>query len=464
MVGVKAWLSAPVLIAILVCITHAGEAVAPGQDMPEEGYRLAWKLPVGDLMSAAISHDGQRILLPVHSDGHYLYDSNGRLIWRLPDPRAKFGALSADGSSVVLASGDRVSSIDARTLQEEWNYTLPSDLDSMSMSDEGGLVAVSGVWTNHTFIYTFDSQGNQLWKQSIEAEELGDLHVFLYVHANLAVSDDGSYIAAAMRETSARYGSFICVGRNGVILFDKDGRLAWNFTTSECVSNVAISEGGRHVAAGSDSHVYVFAIGGQLLWSRPVDHGVVAVSKRGERFVGGDAGGALLLGNSSGPYWEMDVDGSVDSVAVSERGDISASIISRDSPDGRTVRLIYVLTDTGRLIGNYSFVAPTHAPSYERANRVAISGDGCCIVAALETDGIYYFVRIPAGTQTLATATGTETLTVSTSTTTPSRPGAEEIQIITMAILVVTVGLIALLFAVRRISRPRIRVESRPAP
>jgi len=88
------------------------------------------------------------------------------------------------------------------------NVTLGrgSSVDSLSMSHNASLVALSGVAGNYTFIYAFDSQGNQLWKHLIKAEGIVSYHEFSYVRSNVAVSEDGLYVAAALREMTVRFG------------------------------------------------------------------------------------------------------------------------------------------------------------------------------------------------------------------------------------------------------------------
>jgi hypothetical protein len=258
------------------------------------------------------------------------------------------------------------------------------------MSRNADLAVVSGVvWGNYTFIDAFNSQGRELWKQLFKARELVGYYEFLHVHSNVAVSGDGSHVAAVLRDQSVRFG-LVCGGRNGVVLFENAGKLLWNYTAPQCVWNVAVSERGRYVLAGSDSQLYGLGFDGRVLWSMPLQDAIVATSGAGERFIAGDVGGRLFLGNASGSYWQTDVNGQVESVGISDSGDVSAAVISRDYPDARTARLLYAMDEKGSLLANYTFVGPTQVTG---GSRVAVSGNGCCIVAALETDGVYYLQR-----------------------------------------------------------------------
>jgi hypothetical protein len=78
---------------VLVLVSCASSSHIPvASDESSDVYKPEWKLPVGDLQLAAVSSNGQKILLPVLFDGYYLYHSDGKLIWRLQDQNACFRA------------------------------------------------------------------------------------------------------------------------------------------------------------------------------------------------------------------------------------------------------------------------------------------------------------------------------------------------------------------------------------
>jgi hypothetical protein len=187
------------------------------------------------------------------------------------------------------------------------------------------------------------------------------------------------------------------------------------------------------VLASGDSHLYGFTIDGRVLWNMPLDSAIVATAGAGEGFIAGDFfGGRLVLGNAGGSYWEMNVNGEVESVGISDSGNVSAAVISREYPDTRTERLLYVMDDRGTLLANYTSVGSNMAVG---SSRVAVSGNGCCIVAALETDGIYYLQGSKIETQTT---------TVSSSITSSSY-GVEQSQTLAAVLLIGASGLAAFL-------------------
>jgi hypothetical protein len=245
------------------------------------------------------------------------------------------------------------------------------------------------------------------------------------------VSGDGLYVAAG-RQQSGIFGGGT---NNGVVLFDNRGKVLWNYTTSEYVLNNSVSDNGEYVGAGSATKIYEFDKDGRLLWSIPSESGIIAISQTGQRFVAAPyTNQELLFGNSTGAYRQMPISGQVESVAISGNGDISAGLTSRDYLTTQTARLLYVVDDRGDLLANYTFIGPTQAMG---GSRVAVSGNGCCIVAALETDGVHYFQRNENKTQTITTFV----------TSTPAGTREDEMtQIMAVILLVGALALVGLLF------------------
>jgi WD40 repeat protein len=411
------------------------------------------------------SRDGKRIAVGYSSGetlGTAVINENGTIMLiGTISPTGIYGptsisAISSDGQ-VLVAVNSTETGTEEQTVLAWYDVSTghlirntPLDAgsvaSSLSMSDDGSLVAVSGVvWGNYTFISAFDSQGRQLWKQVTNASELVGYYEFLHVHSNVAVSPDGLYVAAALREQSVRFGS-VCGGRNGVVLYDRDGKEIWKYDAPRCVWNVAVSDEAQLVLAGSDSQLDAFDHEGRILWSRPANAPMVTISESGERFLAGSLDGALFLGNASGPYWETNTNGSIESVSMSDSGDFSAVIISRDQPDSGTSRLLQVLNSDGRLLGNYTYPRPADATS---GGHVAISGNASCIVAALGSDGIFYFVK---------SQTQTQTMTATTSGNVPWSPDLRDMKTVAAILVVVALVFVGLsLVVMNRRSRTNAR-------
>jgi WD40 repeat protein len=412
-----------------IAIAQLGTMAAVGGDnvmyVLDGATNILWKhAEIGASLpfDVQISRDGKRIALgysTAESLGISVINENGTvMITATASPVGMYGAssisgLSSDGRILVAlnstGAGTQEQSVlawyDATTGREIRATQLDpgSVATSLSMSDNGSLVAVSGVvWNNYTFISAFDSQGRQLWKRVTNATELVGYYEFLHVQSSVAVSPDGLYVGAALREQSVRFGS-VCGGRNGVVLYDMDGSEVWKHVASRCVWNVAVSKGGQFVLTGSDIQLDAFDHEGRILWNMSVSKPMVAISGSGDRFIAGSLNGVLLLGNASGPNWERDTSGSIESVAISDSGGVSAAIISSGAGSAsHAFRLLQVLDSDGRSPGNYTYPRPAGATG---GGHVAISGDACCIATALGSDGIYYFVRSHNHTEAATTTT-----------------------------------------------------------
>ena len=191
------------LLMTLILVSCASSSQIPvASNEVFDDYKLAWKLPVGDLQLAAVSPNGQKILLPVLFDGYYLYDSKGRLIWHLPDRNAVFAQFSSDGKSALLGTeyptvvgAQKVSLIDTDTMQTQWNYTLDR-MDHASVSPDSVRAAIVGAsrlsngWQKRLVVK--DRSGTVLLDQGFGGES--DLA------SAPAISRDGRYVAVGTWE------------------------------------------------------------------------------------------------------------------------------------------------------------------------------------------------------------------------------------------------------------------------
>jgi hypothetical protein len=402
------------------------------------------------LFDVKTSTDGRRIVVG-YPHGSAIFDENGKRILTfstymsgvetLPPP----SSLTSGGRLFIVAGTKSTGGynwkpvliwFDVDTGRQVRNVTLNENeiVESLSMAQDGSLVAVSGsIMDSYSFIYTFDSTGSLLWEHIDERRE-----PYLLVHSQIAVSGNGLYVAAA-REQMGIFGGGT---NNGIVLFDNRGMVLWNYTTSEPVLNVAVSENADYVAAGSSSKIYEFDRDGRLLWSIPSDSGIIAISQTGQNYIAApNTGEELLIGNSTGNHSELPIRGRVESVAISSDGSISAALSSSDYLTTRTARLLYVAGEGSDLLANFTLIGPTQVMG---GSRVAVSGNGRCIVAALETDGVYYSQRNENKTQTI------------TSSMTSTLSGLDQndiIQIVAVALLIGALALAGLLFMKKRIRR-----------
>jgi WD40 repeat protein len=250
---VKAFLCSFLVMLILVTIPRpVGVATASVANAPEDAFELRWKLVVEDLTSSEIvsfnletSLDGSRTLIGyLSADERFaiVVDEDGKRI--LTGPASTYpvlSALSSDGRVLVVSieRGEEENATlawyDVDTRQQIRNASLGkgSTVHSLAISDDASMVAVSGVvWSNYTFIHAFDSQGRRLWSHVSAARELVGYHEYSYQLSTVAVSGNGKYVAAAIRDMTVRFWG-VCGGKNGVVLFNRAGEAVWNYSEQE---------------------------------------------------------------------------------------------------------------------------------------------------------------------------------------------------------------------------------------
>jgi len=281
------------------------------------------------------------------------------------------------------------------------NVTLNDvySLDTLSMSGRGDLLIASGRGVgNFTFVSAFDSTGRRLWIHQDPIQVFSAPYFdSVFIESSVVVSPNGEYVTLARRNLGTYRGGQCCSfgSNNGVVLLNSGGEILWNYSTpSEWIWNAAVSDDG-HVGAGGAFQTYEFDRNGTLLWKAPVQTGVIALSESGQRFIAGHYAGGLFLGDANGPDWQIGVDGHVGQVAISATGETSAAIVTRDSP---AVRLLYILDNKGEFLGNYSYYGQGTGN-----DRLAVAGNGCCVVTSIDNDGIYYLARAANRTATIET-------------------------------------------------------------
>ena len=326
-----------------------------------DGIDPEWSLETGgDVLSVAISSDGEYIVAGSTDDEVYLFDKDSSTpLWSYrTGSDVQSVAISADGKYIVTGSDDAyINFFHKDSSTPLWSYTTGNWVHSVTISADGKYI-VAGSYDNKVYLFDKDSS-TPLWSYSTET----------YVES-VAISADGEYIVAGSMDDK-------------VYLFDKDSSTPlWNYTTGDYVRSVAISADGEYIVAGSDdAKVYVFDKDSSTpLWSYTTDDSLrtVAISADGEYIVIGGGGYKVTLFNkgSSTPLWSYTTGNNVKSVAVSADGEY----ITVGSEDNK----IYLFDkDSSTPLWSYS------TGGYVRS--VAVSAYGEYIGAGSEDDKVYAF-------------------------------------------------------------------------
>ena|GEM_PF-2414673 len=136
-----------------------------------------------------------------------------------------------------------------------WTYSTDGPVDSIAISADGNHFVTGTKSIDGGTIYYFNNQGNLSWKSVQDRQIL-----------SVAMSDDGSYVAAAGSKFSIDGASRYYAGL--VYFFDKDGNILWKYNTNDtAVIQVSMTFDGSHVAVDTSGGILYLDKYGKLLWS-----------------------------------------------------------------------------------------------------------------------------------------------------------------------------------------------------
>ncbi len=261
-------------------------------------------------------------------------------VWSSKTP-VKTAATTPDGNLTVLGDGDYLIAVNHDGIPL-WYHELPSTISQVAVSSDGSLIAAGTLYDN--FVYVLDGKGNLLWKKEVTGN----------VQA-LAVSNDGNYIAVgtsgSLLHLFKRDGTqlwvyppnsgtqsnknvitvaispndeYVAAGRlDGTLWLIKiDGTPVFSRYLGGAVNDVAISEDGKYLLAGSnDNHLYVYTTSGELKWSKAFSNDVYRVrTAAGNIAVGTWDGKVDLLDFNKNTLWENSIGSPVTALDMSANG------------------------------------------------------------------------------------------------------------------------------------------------
>jgi WD40 repeat protein len=180
---------------------------------------------------------------------------------------ASLPAISRDGKYVAIGSWgqeERNYWLYFRDLGSgaSWNASIRNGVECLALSADASTIAAAGPET----IYALNRQGKKLWSTS-----LPDVFPYFEHQPNLAVAQDGQYVAVA--------GGGIRKQEGYVMLFDKNGRKLWNYRTVSAVTSFAMNANATTILVGdSKGFLYVLGRTGSLLSKKSLTLSVKSVS------------------------------------------------------------------------------------------------------------------------------------------------------------------------------------------
>ena len=149
----------------------------------------SWQFEAGAFVhSAAVSADGQSIVVGSRQGSVIRLDAAGKELWRYEAGGTVLGlGLSQDGSRVIVATESRQALLldgDGKVLwQKDFDYVL----QGAAISGDGTLIALIPDKTKQ--LWVFDGDGNPLWEAT-----------YTVIATAVAISADGQSVAVGSRD------------------------------------------------------------------------------------------------------------------------------------------------------------------------------------------------------------------------------------------------------------------------
>ena len=321
---------------------------------------LLWSFDIGKKLvsQVAISKDG-KYAGAAATNTIYFFSTEKGLLWQFfttygePSfPMASMAgiAISADGKYIAASVERKLYFFEKESNKPKWFADIESEAIGIDISDNGEYIAVGvgNAGEKGDKIFFFNNKGEKLWEYKAEHPEYQqtgnfyrpaitpdgkyvavstgcpDRRAYLFskdgtllfrsemltkdspVHKS-AISDDGSLIAYSFDHEQ---------GKEVLMVFSKEGKKLWGFSSPEDVTAraVSMSSDGKYIAIGTTAgNVYLFSKDSNVpLWKFSsqgnfTQIGDVALSSDGELLAAGTTGVYLFSKNSNKPLWHYTV-------------------------------------------------------------------------------------------------------------------------------------------------------------
>ncbi|MFH0889928.1 MAG: PQQ-binding-like beta-propeller repeat protein [Candidatus Aenigmatarchaeota archaeon] len=330
----------------------------------------------------ALSDDG-RYAAAVTGYAIYLFSnsSNETLIkWKLCDkcdvPKVTMAGfngvdISGDGRYMAGTLGTTLYYFDTASRQLLWKTSLEANVIGVSMSDDGGRVAVGlgNADNKGDKVILFNSTGGKLWEY--KAPNPGYTQTGNFYKPD--ITSDGSYTAVSSGCPDRRAYLF---SNNGELLF-----MSEMLTRDSPVHESAISDNGEYIAYVADQeqgkpNLFLFSKSGRKIWefSSPDDATArsVSISSDGKYIASGTLSGNVYLfsSESNAPLWKFSESGDFRKI-----GDLKLSPDGRFLAAGSSSKKIYLFSiNSSKPLWEYT--APTYVTFVDFNGKYVVAGTG----------------------------------------------------------------------------------------
>lgn len=339
-----------------------------------------WNYFVGEpIEDIAISADGTSIILFDAKGNLTALDQLLNLNWNNQFPQSRYNvknigsvAISNDGSTIVTSclQEHEYGNMAVRCFNQNgdilWSLTHYGDFDrsgihsSVSVSQDGQLIALIGMMNYEKDFFLYDREGTQLWVEDRQSP------------TEIKISGDGNFILISDNSEPWQeypYGQ--------LHLFSKQETLLWSESQDEHYTSIAISYDGSIIAAGcEDNKIYVYNQTGTKIFDYSTLVGTelfVDVSADGSTIaLGSNAEKVVLFNQNGAKLWEYTTSSPVRSVSLSADG----SFLAVGCADG----MVYHFSKNGSLLWSYKT-----GDSVE----VSLSNDGQYLAMGSDDSNVY---------------------------------------------------------------------------
>lgn len=188
----------------------------------------SWQFATGGYVhSAALSADGQVIVIGSRDGKIYRLDPNGKEVWQFDAGGTVYGLdITQDGSRIIAAAENRV----AYMLDGDGNVLWQKDFDYVLT---GAAIAGDGSWVGvipdrAKQAWFFDGDGNPLWEAT-----------YTVIPTAVAIAGDGQHAAVGLRDARVYY-------------YDRQGVEIWRQQLKGVVRGLAMSNDGSFIVTGDE--------------------------------------------------------------------------------------------------------------------------------------------------------------------------------------------------------------------
>ncbi len=188
----------------------------------------SWQFEAGGYVhSAAVSADGQAIVIGSRDGKVHRLDPSGKEVWQFDAGGTVYGLdITQDGSRIIAASENRK----AYLLDGDGNILWQQDFDYVL---NGAAIAGDGSWfgvipDRAKQAWFFDGDGNLLWEAK-----------YTVIPTNVAIAADGQHAAVGLRDARVHY-------------YDRQGTEIWKQQMKGVIRGLDISNDGSFLVAGDE--------------------------------------------------------------------------------------------------------------------------------------------------------------------------------------------------------------------